>query len=71
MPSMSEVIGQHTELADDEQEWLRPWSRVALFADLLSISSCGSRPGPERLRAAAQIRPTTADRAARSMSLAI
>ena len=62
MPSMSEVIAGHTELSDDEQEWLRLLvSEWQLFADL-SFSDLVlwvADRDPNVFWAAAQIRPTT------------
>ena len=62
MPSMSEVIGQHTELSDDEQEWLRLLvSEWQLFADLSFSDLVLWVPDRDQnvFWAAAQIRPTT------------
>jgi two-component sensor histidine kinase len=62
MPSMSEVIAEHTELSEDEQEWLRLLvSEWQLFADLSFSDLVLWVPDrdPNVFWAAAQIRPTT------------
>src|SRR4029453_7296347 len=62
MPSMSEVIGQHTDLSEAEREWL--WLLVTewqLFPFLLFfhlVVWCADR-AENVFWAAAQIRPTT------------
>ena len=62
MPSMSEVIAEHTELSDAEQEWLRLLvSEWQLLADLSFSDLVLWVPDRDQnvFWAAAQIRPTT------------